>query len=519
MANTYEKKHYLDQVGLELVWAKIKALVAKSTTTVVGTADEVKVTAGAATTTGTTYTVGLEAKAKASLEKADTALQIGDVTPVANATVTLGADGKGTATTVATIGTGDAAKTIAVNVDASAIAGAAEKLDNSGSATNDYVDVTVTAKTSATATDGKFGTVGVTVDATKLKSALDAKVAKSDVKLTVPGDEGEVDATAATVDNWGESASLSVDGKKLTVTLPANPIADITGGTDSDKGIEVAIDPITLAPEVTVTPGEVATGDTSVVTGGAVYTAIEDAKAEDKYVSTGETGQAITSTGGLISGTLAITSDKNGGSATLSVNPTLTKSTKTATAIATKEYVDEKATAEKVEYTFGADAKFSKVTDKEEYTVTVPLMKSVGGAAATQADAIVLTLDSSEFVKDSFLQKAEMGTGDKVNTLILTMKLADGTTKDIEVDLSKFIDTYTEGNGISIGDRVISVKTTTGGYLKADENGLNIDSDQIAKGTSTGASATNLATKGYVDDAIATNVEAITETEINTICV
>lgn len=176
-----------------------------------------------------------------------------------------------------------------------------------------------------------------------------------------------------------------------------------------------------------------------------------------------------------------------------------------ATLISTKGYVDAKVSATGKTYSFGDNASFAQEEGTQNYKVTVDLYEQVGEAAATKADSIVLTLDASEFVKDSFLQDAKMGTGDKANYLILTMKLAEPvegkTTKDIEVDLSKFIDTYTQGNGITISGHEVSINTVTNGYLTAGASGVDIDSEKIVTGKETGASA-KLTTQGYVDEKV-----------------
>lgn len=179
-----------------------------------------------------------------------------------------------------------------------------------------------------------------------------------------------------------------------------------------------------------------------------------------------------------------------------------TSSSGDAALIATKGYVDSKMSAAEKTYSFGDDSvSFAKEADSELYKVTVKLYEQVGEAAAAESDSIVLSFDASEFVKDSFLQGAKMGTGEKASTLILTMKLADGSTKDLEVNLAQFIDVYTQGNGITINDHEISINTVTNGYLTATADGINIDSTQIVKGEETGAS-TKLTTQGYVDEKV-----------------
>lgn len=240
---------------------------------------------------------------------------------------------------------------------------------------------------------------------------------------------------------------------------------------------------------------------------GALDTLFEKVDSITGGTATVKSGDNTLATIGIVSGTakpsieLALTNNLDGTDETLLTN----------TAIATKEYVDAKAAAEATVYSFGDDATFSKVAGEEKYKVTVPLMKKVGNGAETQADTIDLTFDSSEFVKDSFLQDAKMGEGDDANYLILTMKLAEAdaegnTTKDIKVNLAQFITAYNGGKGIDITDYKISVDVAADGYLgftaDTDAGKLTILDSKLAKGTTKdGAAATNLATQGYVDDA------------------
>lgn len=82
----------------------------------------------------------------------------------------------------------------------------------------------------------------------------------------------------------------------------------------------------------------------------------------------------------------------------------------------------------------------------------------------------IAAIDATDFLVDGMLDKVEYKTvereleGGKKETvttdiLVLTWNTDAGKTH-VEIDLGKYIDVYTAGNGISIADHVISVKTT-----------------------------------------------------------
>jgi hypothetical protein len=85
-----------------------------------------------------------------------------------------------------------------------------------------------------------------------------------------------------------------------------------------------------------------------------------------------------------------------------------------------------------------------------------------------QYGAEIASIDATDFLVDGMLDKVEYKTvkeGDKTvttDTLVLTWNTDAGKTA-VEIDLSKYIDVYTDGgglSGISIADHVITVKTT-----------------------------------------------------------
>lgn len=371
-------------------------------------------------------------------------------------------------------------------------------------------DITLNTTTDET-TGGTIYTIGLSEGFLERISDLEAAEEDYVKKADVTG--------GGTVSDWEDSASITVNGNTLTVTLPSDPTAKISGGTsDTKNGIQVSIDSKTLAPTVTVEPGSIATGDTSVVTGGVVYTAIEDAKALQEQIKVNE----ATITGGtLISGTISVNSATapGTGSADLTLTPTLT-ATAGATAIATDAYVDAAVLGKKIEYSFGPAVVLQKNegksdNNKEIYDATLTLMKSVDGATAVADNTVNISIDATEFIKDSFLQSAAMGTGEDANKLILTMQKGTGkaaTTETIKVDLAQFIDTYTAGNnGIVIDATTKTISTKAAGtYIEVDdENGIQIKDTMIADNGSD-ADHAKLATKGYVDEKAKTSAVSVT---------
>lgn len=82
----------------------------------------------------------------------------------------------------------------------------------------------------------------------------------------------------------------------------------------------------------------------------------------------------------------------------------------------------------------------------------------------------VSKIDVSQFVIDGILEDTDLSVTGNTAVLNLVFKLADGTTKTETIDVSKLIDTYTAGKGLSITDREISLDTattTTIGGIKA----------------------------------------------------
>lgn len=85
-------------------------------------------------------------------------------------------------------------------------------------------------------------------------------------------------------------------------------------------------------------------------------------------------------------------------------------------------------------------------------------------------NAEIASIDATKFLVDGMLDKVEYKTVEReleggaketvpTNILVFTWN-TDAGKKETEVDLSKYIDVYTAGNGITISDHTISVKTT-----------------------------------------------------------
>lgn len=88
-----------------------------------------------------------------------------------------------------------------------------------------------------------------------------------------------------------------------------------------------------------------------------------------------------------------------------------------------------------------------------------------------KSDAVIATVDASDFIKDGMVQSVELSG----NNLVITFN-TDAGTEAISVDLSKFIDVYTPGNGLSISGKTISIKrdATSESYLTIGSGGIKV---------------------------------------------
>ena len=88
-----------------------------------------------------------------------------------------------------------------------------------------------------------------------------------------------------------------------------------------------------------------------------------------------------------------------------------------------------------------------------------------------KSNAVIATIDATDFIKDGMVQSVEL----EGNNLVFTFNTDAG--KDVvTVDLSKFIDVYTAGNGIAISGKAISAKVDTASekYLTVGAAGIKL---------------------------------------------
>lgn len=113
-------------------------------------------------------------------------------------------------------------------------------------------------------------------------------------------------------------------------------------------------------------------------------------------------------------------------------------------------------------------------------------------------DAAVAEIDATDFIKDGMVDSVEL----EGNNLVFTFN-TDSGKEEVSVDLSKFIDVYSQGNGITISGKAISVNPGNGLVASGRQVAINIKGGDKYLGFDAGT----LASKG-IDEAIET---AITE--------
>lgn len=88
-----------------------------------------------------------------------------------------------------------------------------------------------------------------------------------------------------------------------------------------------------------------------------------------------------------------------------------------------------------------------------------------------KGNAVIATIDATDFIKDGMVQSVEL----EGNNLVITFN-TDAGAEPISVDLSKFLDVYTAGNGIAISGKAISAKvdTATEKYLTVGAAGIKL---------------------------------------------
>ena len=88
-----------------------------------------------------------------------------------------------------------------------------------------------------------------------------------------------------------------------------------------------------------------------------------------------------------------------------------------------------------------------------------------------KSNAVIATIDATDFIKDGMVQSVEL----QGNNLVITFN-TDAGAEPISVDLSKFLDVYTAGNGIAISGKAISAKVDTASekYLTVGAAGIKL---------------------------------------------
>ena len=88
-----------------------------------------------------------------------------------------------------------------------------------------------------------------------------------------------------------------------------------------------------------------------------------------------------------------------------------------------------------------------------------------------KSNAVIASIDATDFIKDGMVQSVEL----QGNNLVITFN-TDAGAEPISVDLSKFLDVYTAGNGIAISGKAISAKVDTASekYLTVGAAGIKL---------------------------------------------
>ena len=113
-----------------------------------------------------------------------------------------------------------------------------------------------------------------------------------------------------------------------------------------------------------------------------------------------------------------------------------------------------------------ADATMLKANLNLQYDSGTKQIKLLG-----KENAVIATIDATDFIKDGMVQSVELSG----NNLVITFN-TDAGAEPISVDLSKFLDVYTAGNGITISGKSIAAKVdpATESFLTVGANGLKI---------------------------------------------
>lgn len=333
--------------------------------------------------------------------------------------------------------------------------------------------------------DQAFAAIDTWKGKTTLTGSSNLDLSQGDVVLTLGGD--------------GAAEGQKVKLSKIDISALANVLhvgdAEISG---SDK---ITLTSTAQTGSATI-EGENNSSATVSVDASAIFTAISNAEGKIEKLNTLGTSEDGTYVNATVT---AATSTDGTGSVTVSVDDSALDDTFLKIANANNEVVSiSDVTLEK-----GAGTTYS---GSLSYTDNA-------GASKTAT----ISFDSADFVKDSFLSSAVMGTGDDANKLILSFNTVDQggsqTLIPIKVDLAQFITSYTAADkSINITDNTVKVNLT-GDYLTLDEaSGIKVNTTKLQgyAATETKTGDNNIATKKYVDDAAKNANVSVTATDVTT---
>lgn len=127
-------------------------------------------------------------------------------------------------------------------------------------------------------------------------------------------------------------------------------------------------------------------------------------------------------------------------------------------------------------------------------------------------DGVVIgKVETAAFTADSFLDDVTLSG----NNIEFTWKMADGSTKTDSVDIAKYIDTYTAGNGLEVSDKEFSVKrdATSESFLSVSENGVKVSGVQEAINAAVAAKNVSASGDTYVSAVAEGNAVTVAASE------
>lgn len=124
---------------------------------------------------------------------------------------------------------------------------------------------------------------------------------------------------------------------------------------------------------------------------------------------------------------------------------------------------------------------------------------------------VIGKVETAAFTADSFLDDVVL-EGD---VLKFTWKMADGSTKSDSVEIAKYIDTYTAGNGLDLTDKSFSVKrdATSESFLTVGADGIKLSGVQSAIDAAVAGKNVSASGDTYVSAVAEGNAVTVTASE------